>query len=166
LRAGHSASSLRATSGSEAMSAADRARFVHRVYRALHIAHERGGEVRLRLSPPELGNLTLELKLHDGAMTAHIEAETTAARTLLLDNLSLLKDRLATHDIRIEKFEVDLRNQSRQHSPDGQSQNPDAGRNLRNMLKRPFINDAKVEEKEASSGVRPTTTNGQLNVII
>lgn len=166
LRAENSTSATTSTSGAEATSAADRARFVHRVYRALHVAHERGGEVRLRLSPPELGNLTLELKLHDGAMTAHIEAETSAARTLLLDNLPALKERLAAQDIKVERFDVELRDQSSQQSPNGQPQDSDTSRNTRYVLKRNLMNAGVAADEVASPSVRPTATSGQLNVII
>jgi flagellar hook-length control protein FliK len=165
LRAANSSAAASSTSSTEATSAADRARFVHRVYRALHVAHERGGEVRLRLSPPELGNLTLELKLHDGTMTAHIEAETPAARALLLENLPVLKERLAAQDIQVERFDVELRDQSRQHSPDGQPQDSDTSRNTRYVLKKSSMNAGNVAEPGESSAVRPTTS-GQLNVII
>jgi flagellar hook-length control protein FliK len=169
-RTGHAASAPAGTasgvSDSDSMSAADRARFVHRVSRALHIAHERGGEVRLRLSPPELGNLTLELKLHDKAMTANIEAETSAARTLLLDNLHVLKDRLAAQDIHVERFDVELRDPSQQQSPGGQSQDSDAGRHLRRVPNKPMTSGNKMDEPRTTSSPRPNSGSGQLNVII
>ena len=42
-------------------------------------------------------------------MTARLEAETNGARSLLMENLPVLRDRLAEQGIRIEQFEVDLR---------------------------------------------------------
>src|SRR5204862_830526 len=41
--------------------AVDPARFVGRVAKAFQTAHDRGGTLQLRLSPPELGSLRLEL---------------------------------------------------------------------------------------------------------
>ncbi|MDP7016073.1 MAG: flagellar hook-length control protein FliK [Pirellulaceae bacterium] len=86
----------------------DTARFVTRVARAFQAAQARGGEVRLRLHPPELGALRLEVKMEGNSLTARIEAETSAARTALLDNLGALRERLAEQGVRIDQFDVDL----------------------------------------------------------
>lgn len=91
------------------LSEADESRLIDRVARAVRYAENRDGLVRLRLSPPELGSLRLELRVQAGVMTARLEAETNGARSLLMDNLPVLRDRLAEQGIRIEQFEVDLR---------------------------------------------------------
>jgi len=85
---------------------ADRVRFVQRVARAFEAAADRGGTVRLRLHPPELGSLRLELTVRNGKMNARVEAETDAARTMIVENLSALRQRLAEHQIRVERFDV------------------------------------------------------------
>jgi flagellar hook-length control protein FliK len=90
----------------------DAARFVGRVAKAVQTAQERGGLVQLRLSPPELGSLRLELSMQNGAMTAAVETETPAARQVLLDHLPALRDRLAEQNIRIERFDVDVRQEN------------------------------------------------------
>jgi flagellar hook-length control protein FliK len=92
-------------------------RFVQRVARAFQAIAGREGNVRLRLHPPELGSLRLELAVRGGVMTARLEAENTAARNLLLDNLPALRDRLAEQDIRIERFDVDLAGRSPNGTP-------------------------------------------------
>jgi flagellar hook-length control protein FliK len=79
------------------------------VAKAFQMAQERDGKLHLRLSPPELGSLRLELSVKEGVMTATLEAETTAARKVLLDHLPALRDRLAEQNIRIERFDVDVR---------------------------------------------------------
>src|SRR5205085_8604923 len=86
----------------------DATRLLTRVARAVSTAQERDGEVRLRLSPPELGSLRLDVKIQDGALVAHLQTETDAARTAILDNLPALRDRLADQGVRIERFDVDL----------------------------------------------------------
>lgn len=103
---GHSAA---ASPEQEAAPPADRLRFMHRVEGAVRRAQERDGRVQVRLSPPELGSLRIELALQNGVLTAKIEAETPMARNLLLDSLPALRERLAQQDIRVEKFDVDLR---------------------------------------------------------
>jgi flagellar hook-length control protein FliK len=96
---------------------ADRVRFVQRVARAFAAAADRGGSIRLRLHPPELGSLRLELTIHNGAMTARLEAETETARNLIVENLPALRQRLAEHDIRVERFDVDWSGQSAGNLP-------------------------------------------------
>jgi hypothetical protein len=74
----------------------DPVRLLSRVARAFAAAQERDGEVRLRLSPPELGSLRLDVRVQDGALVAHLQTETDAARTAIIDNLPTLRDRLAS----------------------------------------------------------------------
>lgn len=107
------------TSDTESTPQVDPARFVSRVEGAMRTAHQRDGRVQVRLSPPELGALRIELQMHAGGLTAHIEAETASARKLLLDNLPALRERLAQQDIRVEKFEVDVRRDGGQPSGGG-----------------------------------------------
>jgi flagellar hook-length control protein FliK len=95
----------------------DRVRFLQRVAGAFRAADEQGGQIRLRLSPPELGSMKLELNVRDGLMTAHVQAETDAARNLLLDHLPQLRERLADHNIKIDHFDVELMNQSKSGTP-------------------------------------------------
>jgi flagellar hook-length control protein FliK len=97
----------RAAKGLE-LNSADQARFVDRVARAFRAAEGRNGVVRLRLSPPELGSLRLEIKVQGGALAARLEADTPQARSLLMDNLPVLRERLADQGIRIEQFDVEL----------------------------------------------------------
>jgi flagellar hook-length control protein FliK len=87
----------------------DPARFVSRVARAIETAQDRGAPINLRLSPPELGAMRLELSVKQGVMTAKVETETAAARQALLDNLPTLRDRLAEQNIRIDRFDVNVR---------------------------------------------------------
>ncbi|MBI2477799.1 MAG: flagellar hook-length control protein FliK, partial [Planctomycetia bacterium] len=102
---------------------ADQARFVDRVARAVQATGDRGGTLRLRLSPPELGSLTLEIKVQGGAITARVEADTPTARTLLLENLPVLRERLAEQGLRVDQFDVDLTDRHAGGTPDGLQQN-------------------------------------------
>ena len=71
----------------------------------------------MRLSPPELGSMQLELTLRNGLMTAHVQAETDTARNMLFDQLPQLRERLADHNIKIDHFDVELMNQSKSGTP-------------------------------------------------
>ncbi|WP_347245852.1 flagellar hook-length control protein FliK [Thermogutta sp.] len=90
----------------------DRVELVQRVFHAVRLARLRDGELRLRLHPPELGALRVELRVEGGALIARLEAESPAARDLLIDNLADLRQRLAEHRVRIERFDVTLMSQS------------------------------------------------------
>jgi flagellar hook-length control protein FliK len=98
-----------------------------RVARAFTAAQERDGEIRLRLSPPELGSLRLDVRIQDGAMVARLQTETDAARTAIIDNLPALRDRLSEQGVRIERFDVDLMQRQPGGMPDqpGGRQQPD-----------------------------------------
>ncbi len=102
--------------------AVDRVRFIERVLRAFHNLGERGGRLRIRLSPPELGSLRIDVTLRDGTLSARLEAETADARSVLLENLPGLRTRLAELGIKIDRFDVDLQDQSRGGLPDAPRQ--------------------------------------------
>jgi flagellar hook-length control protein FliK len=153
----------------EDMPRVDPARFIGRVARAFERAHERGGTLQLRLSPPELGSLRLELTVKDGAMTATLETETTAARRVLLDHLPALRDRLAELNIRVERFDVDVRRDGGGGQADGrggqhQQQNHQADQP---PPRRPAASQARIGEAAASetSAARPRTSNAQINLV-
>jgi flagellar hook-length control protein FliK len=86
----------------------DRVRFVQRVARAFQSIGPEGGHVRLRLSPPSLGSAQLEITVHADLVTARLEVENPAARQLLVDSLPALRERLAQHDLKIVRFDIDL----------------------------------------------------------
>ncbi|MGE0606128.1 MAG: flagellar hook-length control protein FliK [Pirellulales bacterium] len=88
----------------------ERVQLVQRVARAVQTASDDGGLMRLRLSPPELGALRMEVSLRDGVLHARIEAETPQAQAALLENLPALRERLAEQDVRLGRFDVDLPN--------------------------------------------------------
>jgi flagellar hook-length control protein FliK len=145
---------------------ADQARFLNRVARAFQAAQDRGGEIRLRLSPPELGALKLEVKLQSGVLSAHIEADTPEARALLLDNLPQLRQRLAEQDIRVEQFDVDLADRQPGGAPDdpreGGRQQDESTRSAQRRGDQP----AGGEETLAATAARFRAGSNQLNVIV
>jgi flagellar hook-length control protein FliK len=101
-------SSTSGSDGNSIASGVDRVRFVQRVARAFQTVGTSGGSVRLRLSPPELGSVRLEVSVKNGVLTAHAQTETTQARDALVDNLPALRARLAEQNIQVDQFEVDL----------------------------------------------------------
>ncbi len=148
------------------LSDADRVRFVQRVARAFHHVGETGGEVRLRLSPPELGAVRIEVAVRDGVMTAKLEAETPAARSLLFDNLPVLRERLTQQDMRIERFDVELLDRQamgqEQNGQGAASPDREQQRGAPRGLKRPSAASAGSTAPAAAR----TVEAGRLNVVI
>jgi len=142
-------------------------RFVQRVARAFEALGESNGSVRLRLKPPELGGLRLEVSVRNGMMTAHIETETSAARTLLLDNLPALRERLAQQDIKVDSFDVDLADRQ----PDGSPQRPDDDRQPRDRpdgqeAQAPENQDGDTADVGSAGWVTRTGEGARLDVVI
>jgi flagellar hook-length control protein FliK len=154
--------------GASGMSEVDRVRFVQRVARAFQAADQDGGQIRLRLSPPELGSLKLDMTLSKGTLTAHVETETSTARTMLLDSLPQLRERLAEHNIKIDQFDVSVMNRSR----DGSADNPTSGyTDAQNSGSHSSARNTATPN--ATSGLMPivgssvsTDSSGALNVLI
>lgn len=144
----------------------DAARFVGRVAGAFRVAQDRGGVLQLRLSPPELGSIKLELLVESGSLTARIEAETPSARKVLLDNLPALRERLAQQEIRVERFDVDVRR-------DGTGSQPDWQAGERQEQRPSQAGRDRTSRKAASPSVGPAhsprvaalAADGRLNVI-
>jgi flagellar hook-length control protein FliK len=150
------------------LSQTDRVRLVQRVARAVQTAQERGGELKLRLSPPELGSLRLQVRLNDGALTARIETETPAARQALTDGLPALRDRLAEQNIRVERFDVDLFNSGGGASQMPQQQYDQGGDGPRYAASGREAQTGVAAESDAQSprGATPIVADDRLNVIV
>jgi flagellar hook-length control protein FliK len=143
----------------------DTTRLLTRVTRAFAAAREREGEIRLRLSPPELGSLRLDVRVQDGALVARLQTETDAARTAILENLSTLRDRLSEQGVRIERFDVDLM----QRQPGGMPDQP--GGRQQDFPTSPLrVAPPPRARPESSSTVSPTQSvaspSDGLNVIV
>jgi len=144
------------------LSEADQTRFVERVARAVRFAEGREGVLRLRLSPPELGSLRLEVRVHHGVLAARFEAETSVARSLLVDNLQVLRDRLAEQGVRVEQFDVDLRDGRQRESLDAGPQWGQRDSSDRQPTDRRLTDEANVEP--TAPGTTALNTLRQLDV--
>ncbi len=144
----------------------DQVRFVQRVARAFQAASDRGGEVRLRLSPPELGSMRVEISVKSGVLTAHLETETSAARTVLLDNLPALRDRLAEQNIKIDRFDVDVNDGSSDGSQDSTAADTRQDRDEAGG----GAETSGVQTSEEADAESPRSSSilgdGQLNVVV
>ncbi|HUU27364.1 MAG TPA: flagellar hook-length control protein FliK [archaeon] len=85
--------------------------------------HGGTSEISLRLEPDHLGFMRVRLTVDNNqTVTARIQVETQEARSLIEGSLHRLKDSLAEQGLKVEKFNVDVRQdqnqqQAQQHSP-------------------------------------------------
>jgi flagellar hook-length control protein FliK len=154
--------------GDETGSQVDSTRFVQRVEQAFAAMSDKGGTLRLKLSPPELGSVHMEITVSKGVMKARLEAETKEAKNLLLENLPALRDRLAQQNIKIQKFDVDLRDPSSggmsQQTTD-QAETGSSGGGYRPSQPQTKENGAAAEITTAGTAF-VADHSGQLNVIV
>jgi len=151
-----------ATGSEPKLTEVEQVRLLQRVARAFQSASQRDGEIRLRLSPPELGALKLDIKVQDGVMNARVEAETQAAQKILLDNLPALRERLAEQNIRIDQFEVGLQGRQSQGQPESRDSQPGSNGSRGGLAGR------EREVGTASETSQPAVRHhdGKLNVFI
>jgi hypothetical protein len=78
-----------------------------RVIDTMHaLAGRRGGTVRLRLDPPELGHLTVTMKMNGGTVQVRLEASSGAAATLLEKGLATLRASLQSQGLTVDRLIV------------------------------------------------------------
>jgi flagellar hook-length control protein FliK len=144
----------------------DAARFIGRVAKAFHTAQERGGTLQLRLSPPELGALKLQLTVKDGVLSATLETERPDTRQLLLEHLPALRDRLAEQNIRVERFDVDVGQDQHRGQADPRNDNPhsEQGRTERAVKQRAATGNGRKDSAPAREQTAPAPRIGNTNI--
>lgn len=86
----------------------DRAEFVNRVADALEKAvGQSPRRIEVELSPPSLGKLRIQVIKEDGQMTARIEATSSAARSMIVEQLSSLDRHLEQQGLTLARLVVD-----------------------------------------------------------
>ncbi len=79
-------------------------------------------QVQIRLSPPELGTLRLDVSVRQGVLNMQVLAETAEAKHLIDSRLGQLRDALQQNGIIVDRVEVEARrpasNDSSQHNGD------------------------------------------------
>lgn len=67
----------------------------------------RGGKVLvMRLEPPQLGHVRVQLTVRDGVVTASVQTESEAARQAVLQNVEALRAALAGQGLELGRFDV------------------------------------------------------------
>lgn len=95
----------------------------------------KNSSITIRLDPPELGRIQLDARLRDDVLSIHVQAETAAARDLLLSRVDDLRHALTRQGITIDRFDIDPRPAAPAHggqnpndrNPNGQQPSGDGG---------------------------------------
>lgn len=66
-----------------------------------------GGEVTMRLRPEGLGQLRIDLKIHDAKVEATLKPQTGSARDLLTESLPHLKSALEAQGLTVERISIE-----------------------------------------------------------
>ncbi len=70
------------------------------------LASQRGGAITMHLEPPALGQVRIELRIEAGAVTADFHAATPQARVLLEAHLGMLRERLESQGLTVERIQI------------------------------------------------------------
>ncbi len=98
-----------ATPAAEADSPEGRAEMVDRIVKAARLTQSRGSaRIRISLNPPHLGELKVDLTVRQHVLHGTLQAETVAAKEMLLSNLQQLRDSLAEQGVQVGEFQVQV----------------------------------------------------------
>jgi flagellar hook-length control protein FliK len=86
----------------------DRYRLIQRVARSFNRLGPDGGNVQLRLHPPELGTLFMQVRLEGRNISARMVTESAAAREVIMDSLPQLRQRLAEQGYEVAQINVEI----------------------------------------------------------
>lgn len=73
---------------------------------------QKGGSVTLRLTPPEMGTVRIQLQIQNGTVNATFHAETESTRTMLNQQMSQLRTALEHQGLGVERLSVQSMPQS------------------------------------------------------
>lgn len=65
-------------------------------------------ELRIRLNPPELGTLQVEIRQRDGGIVARLQVDNSTAQRAVLDQLPALSEQLSGRGHQVERIDVQL----------------------------------------------------------
>ena len=157
------------------ISAYQETKLVQRVLRGVEQLANGGGQVRLRLHPPELGSLQMSLRMEDGQVFAKLEVENSTARDALLNNVQTLRDRLTEQGMRVAAFEVEVSTDSAGSGTGGSNFQGDGGTQSQSRWNNATSRFAQQNDNRLSSEPQPperrpgtawTRTNGSIDLTV
>lgn len=95
------------------------------------LSRQRGGTLTMRLDPPSLGQLKLEMKMEGGRVTVLLTAANESARSLLRDNLGSLRQSLEDRGLAVDRLTVESAGKTSEGSSNQRSENRGDGQDAR-----------------------------------
>jgi flagellar hook-length control protein FliK len=86
----------------------ERVRLIQRIARSFNRITPDGGQINLRLHPQNLGSLNMQVRIEGRSLSAKMTTETNAARDAILQDLPVLRQRLADQGYDVTKFQVEV----------------------------------------------------------
>ncbi len=156
-----------AESQSQAARAAYLAENIERIEQVMRLSvHRQISRVSVQLSPPELGRVTIRLRMIHGVVSATVQTETADAQSFLASGVQQLRQNLQVQGIDLDSFDVFLGGQEAEQGQDGRW--PAAGRKRGGGL----VEAGEEGEPDGASlssparGVQSLSEDGSLNVIV
>ncbi len=152
---GTSTSAAHATGGTNAPTAQSAQEMADRVASALNNGFSSGGELRVRVEPPALGKVQIQVQADAGSISARIEVQTPAAQKTLLDNISMLHDAIGQTGATVGHIEIEVAPQQ-QNANDANQR--DGGSGASNKIRVTRIH--RISRIRAGAGTSSKTPDG------
>jgi flagellar hook-length control protein FliK len=95
------------------------------------LARQKGGSLVMRLDPPSLGQLRLEMQMQGGRVAVLMTAASETARSLLHDNLGSLRQALEDRGLAVDRLAVETAGRTGESSSNSRSENRGDGQDAR-----------------------------------
>jgi len=95
------------------------------------LARQRGGSLVMRLDPPSLGQLRLEMQMQGGRVSVLMTAAGETARSLLHDHLGSLRQALEDRGLAVDRLAVETAGRTGESSSNARSENRGDGQDAR-----------------------------------
>jgi flagellar hook-length control protein FliK len=79
---------------------------IQRLGDAIGFARESGQELSIRVTPPQFGPIVIEVRVHDGALSARVETHSALAQEMITDHLPRLHESLAARGATLDRIDV------------------------------------------------------------
>jgi flagellar hook-length control protein FliK len=103
--AAHQVGSTAPTSGQPEVNPIE---FVDRVTNSIRLVQQDGQQLRIRLNPPHLGPLHIEVTSRGGALSVRLEVQTASAHHALVENMPMLRNALVQSGMSLDRIDVQL----------------------------------------------------------
>jgi len=145
---------------------ADQERLIARISGAITQAERSGrSTVRVRLYPPELGTVRIEVSSLRGAVTARIEVSSAATQGVLQSNMAALRADLRQAGIDVRDVQVQYREQSLASGPEDRSARREADDRQPQYARRHHAEEASDRAEAPGAYVESSRAQG-LNVFV